>query len=252
MSDDGRKTEGQNDLSTSANDNRPALLEARDLCKVYIEGNVRTRVLEGLDISIPERSFTAIVGESGVGKSTLLHLLGLIDTPTGGCIHYAGGDTAGLKHRRRAEIRNRHFGFVFQAYHLVNELMALENVLLPAMLVAPWQWFRVRRERIERARRLLERVGLAERQRHRPLALSGGERQRVAIARALMNQPAVLFCDEPTGNLDEKTSQNVFELIYDLHQQEQLTLVLVTHEARYAERADLLYRISGGKAERLR
>lgn len=226
------------------------ILEARKVSKTYQEGAVETQVLRDLSLSIEEGSFTAVTGQSGVGKSTLLHILGLIDRPTEGAVFYRDKDAASIQRKERARIRNYDFGFIFQAYHLIHELTAMENVLIPAMLGPFRQWFSSRAEAKERAESLLERVGLKERIRHRPLQLSGGERQRVAIARALINKPEVLFCDEPTGNLDEKTSEGVFELVRKLHEEEGVTLVLVTHEMRYAGKAPVRYRIHAGTAEK--
>ncbi|MBN1808928.1 MAG: ABC transporter ATP-binding protein [Planctomycetes bacterium] len=248
MSKDGKKTLA------------PAI-EAKSLFKTYKEGSIETEVLKGCSITVGSGEFAAIVGASGAGKSTLLHLLGLLDTADSGEISYGRAaaeepadesvvQASELNERRRARMRNKEFGFVFQAYHLINELTAEENVLLPAMMRPAGQYLAERGGLKERAAAVLGRIGLGERLRHRPLQLSGGERQRVAIARALMNGPRVLFCDEPTGNLDEQNSRVVFDLLLRLREEEGLTLVLVTHERQYADAADAVYRIHGGKAER--
>jgi len=231
------------------NDDAKIIIRAQNVHKSYSEGEIRTPVLNGCSMHAAEGEFVAVTGPSGAGKSTLLHILGLIDVPDLGEITCRGRNLAGLKESERAAVRNRDFGFVFQAYHLINELSALENVLLPAML-RPWpEYLRGRIEFRERAASLLSRIGLAERLRHKPRQLSGGERQRVAIARALMNSPHLLFCDEPTGNLDEKNSRSVFDLLLELREEEKLTLVLVTHERDYAAAADRVYHIHNGRAE---
>jgi len=225
-------------------------ISADSLVKTYHEGSVETPVLKGCSLTVNKGEFAAITGASGAGKSTLLHLLGLLDTPDEGVVSYSGRDISKLNEAERASVRNREFGFVFQAYHLINELTAQENVLLPAMMLPRKEYFSKRAEYKDRAAKLLDRIGLGERLKHRPLQLSGGERQRVAIARAMMNSPKVLFCDEPTGNLDEKSSRMVFDLLIKLRSEEGLTLVLVTHERPYAEAADHVYRIHSGRTEK--
>jgi len=233
------------------NDNaqdKPDLILARSVHKSYLEGSVATDVLMGCSVTIPRGSVTAITGVSGAGKSTLLHMLGLLDSPNKGEIVYDGREVSCLSEKERARIRNREFGFVFQAYHLINELTAHENVLLPAMMRPVGEYLAKRAEFKERAVSILTRFGLADRLSHKPLQLSGGERQRVAIARALMNSPKVLFCDEPTGNLDEENSSNVFDLLIKLREQENVTLIIVTHETSYADVADSVYRIHNGAA----
>jgi lipoprotein-releasing system ATP-binding protein len=226
------------------------IISADSLFKTYYEGSVETPVLKGCSLTVNKGEFVAITGASGAGKSTLLHLLGLLDTPDEGVVSYSGRDISKLNEAERASVRNREFGFVFQAYHLINELDAQENVLLPAMMLPRKEYFDKRAEYKEHAAKLLDRIGMGERLKHRPLQLSGGERQRVAIARAMMNSPKVLFCDEPTGNLDEKSSRTVFDLLLKLREEEGLTLVLVTHERPYAEAADHVYRIHNGRAEK--
>jgi len=223
------------------------VLEARGLVKTYTDGERVIEVLRGTDLKVRFGEALAVTGRSGAGKSTLLHLLGLIDSPTEGAILLDGENVALAPPETRAHLRNRKFGFIFQSYHLVEELTALENVLLPAMMVGMLEWFGVRAGRLERAASLLAEVGLAERVGHRPSKLSGGERQRVAIARALVNGPEVLFCDEPTGNLDEATSESIHSLLKRLKDDHGVTQVIVTHDKDLASQADRVVRIERGR-----
>jgi len=209
------------------------LLESVDLTKSYGSGHTRVDVLRGTSLSLSQGEFLAITGPSGCGKSTLLHL----DTPDSGDILYRGHPLAKMWGGRLDVARNRVFGFVFQFYHLLGEFTAVENVLMPAMIrTGPLGWLAGRHKAREQAERLLERLGLAERLHHRPAQLSGGEQQRVAIARALSGSPEILLCDEPTGNLDEKTSVEIIELLMDLNNEGQ-TMVVVTHDAGFANLA---------------
>ncbi len=223
------------------------ILVASGLVKEYRDGESVIRVLTGAELEVRRGEALAVTGRSGVGKSTLLHLLGLIDSPTEGSILLDGEDVAAAGAKVRARLRNQRFGFVFQAYHLVAELTALENVLLPAMMVGTLDWLRSRRALRSRAEDLLGLVGLAERRRHRPAKLSGGERQRVAIARALMNEPEILFCDEPTGNLDESTSESIHSLLMQLNRDMDVTQVIVTHDRELASQVDRVVRIEAGR-----
>jgi ABC-type lipoprotein export system ATPase subunit len=218
------------------------MIEARDVSKRYVSGRVTLPVLRGVSLRIDPTSFVAIMGPSGSGKSTLLHLLAGLDTPTSGEVLWDGRVVSALSDAKRAQFRNRSLGIIFQFYHLLPELSALENVMLPGLVAGT-----SRRVLHGRAQECLERVGLAARLRHRPRELSGGEQQRVAIARALVNQPAVLLCDEPTGNLDSSTGTEVIELLVELHRTGKVGLVLVTHEARLAERADQMMRMEDGR-----
>jgi len=224
-----------------------AILSARRLVKEYRDGDSVIRVLTGAALELGRGEALAVTGKSGAGKSTLLHILGLIDSPTEGEVFLDGEDVTKAGTEVRARVRNRRFGFVFQSYHLMAELTALENVLLPAMMTGALEWARSRRASRSRAEELLARVGLAERLRHRPAKLSGGERQRVAIARALMNEPDVLFCDEPTGNLDESTSESIHSLLRRLNKDTGVTQVIVTHDRELASQADRIVRIEGGR-----
>jgi lipoprotein-releasing system ATP-binding protein len=216
------------------------LLHARGLHKSFQSGTRRIDVLRGLDFEIEGGEALAIVGDSGVGKSTLLHILGGLDRPDRGQVLFRGRDVHAGTIQERAVYRNRHVGFVFQLHHLLPEFSALENVVLP---------FRIARrpDGAERqARRLLERMGLGERLTHRPGALSGGERQRVAIGRALAMGPALVLADEPTGNLDPGTGGDVFRLLRDLQRERQFALVLATHSERLARGCDGRARLADG------
>jgi putative ABC transport system ATP-binding protein len=210
------------------------LIEIRDLYKIYAAGEEPVHALDGVSLCVDEGEFVAIMGASGSGKSTLLNILGCLDVPTRGSYVLDGVEVAHCSRGELAEIRNRKLGFVFQNFNLLPRTSALENVELPDLYLGRLS----RRERRERARALLERVGLGGRGTHTPAALSGGQQQRVAIARALMNEPPVLFADEPTGNLDSKASVDVMRLFTELSK-EGITIVMVTHEndiAAYASR----------------
>ncbi len=222
-------------------------IAARRLVKEYRDGASTIRVLAGADLEVRRGEVLAVRGKSGAGKSTLLHILGLLDSATSGEVLLDGRDVAGAGREARAAIRNRRFGFVFQSYHLVDELTALENVLLPAMMTGVFAWLGSRVAHRKRAEELLAQVGLAERTRHRLAKLSGGESQRVAIARALMNEPDMLFCDEPTGNLDESTSESIHSLLRRLNEESGVTQVIVTHDTELASQADRVVRIEGGR-----
>ena len=210
------------------------MLEAIDVRKTYRMGRTALPVLQGVTLRVEQGAFVAVTGPSGAGKSTLLHLLAGLDTPTSGEVRWENQPLSRMSDAQRALFRNQMVGIVFQFYHLLPELTALENVMLPGS-VGRTQPRRVLRER---AMECLERVGLAQRAQHTPNALSGGELQRAAIARALVNEPPLLFCDEPTGNLDTKTGAAVTELLVGLHRSRRMTLVLVTHETELAQLAD--------------
>jgi len=224
-----------------------ATLEAVDLCKTYFPTAQAVPVLRGLDLSVKRGEFVAVVGASGSGKSTLLHCLGLLDRPTAGAVFHKGRNLSRLSERERDRVRNALFGFVFQFYHLLPELNAIENVMLPEMIkYGMLGWSRVSSERREHAAALLESVGLGDRLTHRPNQLSGGEQQRVAIARALANDPGILLADEPTGNLDAKTGGAVLDLLANLNARRNLTLVLVTHDQTVADRAQRVLHLRDG------
>ena len=210
------------------------LIEARDIHRAYAVGARTLEVLRGVSLGIPEGETTAITGMSGAGKSTLLYILAGLDKPTAGRVLYRGQDLYAASDRERSMIRARKIGFVFQAYHLLPELTVLENVVLPG-LSQHGAFLRGRKLRV-RAAELLDRVGLSDRAAHRPNELSGGEQQRVAIARSLMNRPELLLADEPTGNLDSRTGETVLEYLFQLADEQHLTLVLVTHNETVASR----------------
>jgi putative ABC transport system ATP-binding protein len=220
--------------------NEPVLLSARGLRKQYGSGEGLVRAVDDVDIDVARGEMLAVMGPSGCGKSTLLHLLGGLDRPTAGELSLAGRRIDQLSERALAQLRRHEVGFVFQAYHLMDELTAQENVELPALLAG-----RTPRDAQRRARQLLDQVGLADRADHLPSALSGGQRQRVAIARALANEPLVVLADEPTGNLDSAATLEVLRLFEVLHTGG-LTLVIVTHDERIAATADRLISMRDG------
>jgi len=201
------------------------MLETIELIKHYKLGLTTIEVLKGINLTVKKGEILGIVGPSGAGKSTLSHLLGGLDEPTKGRVQLEGRDISKLNDKQRAQLRNREFGFVFQFYHLLAEFTALENVMLPALLNNRESTQKIK----ERASMILERCGLSERLKHRPSELSGGEQQRVAIARALINTPKILFCDEPTGNLDTKTGSQIKNLLWKLNEEYNTTLIVVTH-----------------------
>ncbi|MBI4972929.1 MAG: ABC transporter ATP-binding protein [Candidatus Omnitrophica bacterium] len=219
------------------------MIKIKGLGKNYQNGADLLEVLKGIDLEVQKSEFLAIQGPSGAGKSTLLHILGGLDFPSKGEIFFAEENIYRLNESQRAEFRNRKIGFVFQFYHLLPEFNALENVALPALLKNWWE----KRKIIDYAKTLLARLGLSQRLGHRPAQLSGGEQQRVAIARALINQPQVLLCDEPTGNLDSESGKNILALLKELHQQEKTTIVLVTHDNDIASAADRIIHLRDGR-----
>jgi lipoprotein-releasing system ATP-binding protein len=222
------------------------VLRATGLRRSYFKG-AEVPVLRGVDIEVRRAEFTAIVGASGSGKTTLLHVMGTLDQPDAGEIYWRDVRLDQQSERFRDRFRNRTCGFVFQFYHLLPELSALENVLLPKMIeLSPLSYWRRRGKLFRRAEELLDRVGLARRMSHRPAELSGGEMQRTAIARALMAEPEILFADEPTGNLDAETGRGVFELLDEIRREDGLTLLLATHDAALAQRADRVLRLENG------
>jgi ABC-type lipoprotein export system ATPase subunit len=220
----------------------PPIVDARDLHKRYEMGPRSVEVLRGVSLKIPRGGFLALRGASGAGKSTLLHLLGGLDSPNAGEIWFAGKNLAALSNGALAQLRNVKIGFIFQAYHLLPELDALENVCLPARMART-----PAAAAAARGRELLERVGLKERAEHRPNELSGGEQQRVAIARALINSPELVLADEPTGNLDSKTGGEIIDLLCALRAEHRTTLIIATHDANVAERAPEVLHLEDGQ-----
>jgi len=223
-------------------------ISAEGLHKSYRLGRVDLHVLRGVSFTVRRGEFAAIVGASGSGKSTLLHLVGLLDRPDRGKVALDGLDVSKLSATRRSAIRCTQIGFVFQFYHLLEELTVLENAILPAKVAhSTFGWLARRAELFEQARALLEELGLADRLRHRPRELSGGERQRVAIARALINKPKLLLADEPTGNLDSKTGGHIIELLERLNGQRNQTILMVTHDPAVASRAHRILHLTDGR-----
>ncbi len=210
-----------------------ALIELRNLSKTYDLGEVKVLALKQVSLDIEKGEFVALIGPSGSGKSTLMNTLGCLDRPTEGSYRLAGEEVAGLNPDQLANIRNRHIGFIFQNFNLLARTTALENVLTPLLYNRSCP----RGDRKRRAAKILERVGLGNRVDHRPNQLSGGQQQRVAIARALVNEPPILLCDEPTGNLDTRTSREIMAFFRELNEQEGLTVILVTHDLEIARKA---------------
>ena len=218
------------------------LLSARALAKTYMMGKRTLEVLRGVNLDVARGEFLALRGASGAGKSTLLHLIGGLDTPNAGEIRFAGQNLAAFSERELTNFRNHRVGFIFQAYHLLPELDALENVCLPARVA------RVPAEQaMARGRELLSLAGLKDRMEHKPFELSGGEQQRVAIARALINEPELLLADEPTGNLDSRTGGEIIELLKNLHVKKQTPLVIATHDAKVAAHAQRVVELADGR-----
>ncbi|UUO06625.1 ABC transporter ATP-binding protein [Blastopirellula sp. J2-11] len=227
------------------------LLETRALHKSYRKGRLTIPVLRGVDFAAEEGKITSIIGQSGSGKSTLLHLMGTLDTPDDGEIHFANTRIDKFNSRQRDSLRSRAFGMIFQFYHLLPELSTLENVLTPIMIShGMWRYWSARKQFRKRAEELLEMVGLSHRTTHKPRELSGGEMQRTAIARALIAQPRILLADEPTGNLDEQTGGEIMEILKRLNREQNLTIVMVTHDSSIAAQGDDIIRLAGGRVEK--
>jgi len=223
------------------------MLQARGVHKSYRMGSTRVSVLRGLDLAVKRGEFVAIIGASGSGKSTLLHILGALDGLNKGVVRIEGQDLSGLSSRQLNELRNHKVGFVFQFFHLLDELNVLENIMLPAMASkSVFGWLVSRGRARKRAMELLKRFGLSDRASHKPYQLSGGERQRVAIGRALMNEPKLLLIDEPTGNLDSATGNGILDVFEELNRAGQ-TIVMVTHDERIARRAGRVIELVDGK-----
>jgi lipoprotein-releasing system ATP-binding protein len=228
----------------------PPRLQAVALSKIYRKGQVTIPVLKDVNFDVQPGEFVSIIGSSGSGKSTLLHLLGLLDGPDAGEVRFDGQRIDNQPPKRRDVLRNRQFGMIFQFYHLLPELSTLENVLAPSMIACGvWSYWRARRQHTQEAKELLTMVGLDHRLKHRPRELSGGEMQRAAIARALVLQPQVLLADEPTGNLDRATGREILRILRTLNTQQNLTIVMVTHDLAIAEEADRIVRLCEGRVE---
>jgi putative ABC transport system ATP-binding protein len=218
-----------------------ALIEGRNIWKIYGSGEAKTYALKGVDIAIDEGEFVAIMGPSGCGKSTLLNILGLLDVPTKGEVYIKGKKTTLMNENERAVFRRKISGFVFQQFHLIKTLTALENVELPMILNE-----KDKNYRRKRAKKLLEMVGLENRKNHYPNQLSGGQQQRVAIARALANNPKIIFADEPTGNLDSKSGKVIINILRELHEKG-ITIIMVTHDANLTKYATRIVKMKDGE-----
>ena len=219
------------------------VIEVKNLEKTYYVGDMEVNALRGVSFNILKSQFSAIMGPSGSGKSTLMHIIGCLDSPTKGEYHLNGENVANMQDDQLAKIRNKEIGFVFQKFHLLPRNTALENVMLPLKYASVGKT-----ERSKKAMEALTQVGLADRVDHRPTELSGGQQQRVAIARALVNSPAILFADEPTGNLDSKTGEEVMNLLHELNDKGE-TIVLITHEKEIADQTERTIFIRDGKIE---
>lgn len=223
------------------------IISASGIHKSYKMGQSSIEVLKGIELSVQKGTFLAVVGASGSGKSTLLHILGALDTPDKGSVHFNGSDLQKFSSRQLNTFRNKKVGFVFQFYHLLDELTVLENVILPVMAgVGTLGWLAQRNSTKKRANELMERLGLAHRTGHKAYQLSGGERQRVAIARALINGPEMLLADEPTGNLDFETGNGILNVFEELNRDGQ-TIIMVTHDDRIAQRAHRIIKLLDGR-----
>jgi lipoprotein-releasing system ATP-binding protein len=226
------------------------IIRVDGLRKSFRMGDAQVNVLKKVDLAVRAGEFIAIEGRSGSGKSTLLHIMGALDSADDGSVEFDGKQIESLSGTQRSRLRNLHFGFVFQFYHLLPEMNVLENAMLAPMVEFSWLKFRFNKSNLKaRAIDLLTQLGLENRLKHKPKHLSGGERQRVAIARALMNQPRVLFADEPTGNLDVETGQQIMGVLEKLHREQQQTIVMVTHDRSLARQADRVLVLRDGRLE---
>jgi lipoprotein-releasing system ATP-binding protein len=220
---------------------KSSIIEIRNLSKVYL-GGVEVRALDGIDLDIQRGEFLSIIGPSGSGKSTLLHMIGILDTPTSGTITIDGRVVTEMSERERSKARNEILGFVFQYHHLLPDFTALENVMMPLLIAGA-----NKKDAKEVASGILKDVGLAERMDHLPSQLSGGQAQRVSVARALANNPGIVIGDEPTGNLDTKSSDMIYDLLRELNHEKGQTFILVTHDEKMAKKTDRIIRLVDGK-----
>lgn len=239
-------------LPITANKPRVSYLRAVSISKTYAKGQTQVPVLHGVDLCVGHGEFVSIVGKSGCGKSTMMHLFGLLDTPDTGEIRLEQNRIDNLPPSLRDQMRNEVFGFVFQSYHLLPELTLLENVMTPMMIrYSAWDYWRRRTEFRDRALTIIQQVGLEHRLKHRPAELSGGEMQRAAIARALIGEPRVLLADEPTGNLDAVTGSEIMGLLTRLNAEKNLTIIMVTHDEMVARQANRIVRLTEGRIQGL-
>jgi lipoprotein-releasing system ATP-binding protein len=246
------RTTPKSDPVAETSDPSGPILRARGIQRAFKMGDSSVQVLKGCNLTLKHGEFVAIEGRSGSGKSTLLHIMGALDESDGGSVEFDGKDIIQMSSEDRSRLRNKSFGFIFQFYHLLPELNVLENTLLAAMIEFSWLTFRSNYKTLQaRAIDLLTQFGLSHRLKHRPSQLSGGERQRVAIARALMNNPRVLFADEPTGNLDVETGRQIMDVIEKLHRDSGQTIVMVTHDRALAREADRVLVLKDGKLEQV-
>jgi lipoprotein-releasing system ATP-binding protein len=226
------------------------VLRARGVFKSYHKDRIEVPVLRGVDVDVAAGMVTALVGRSGSGKSTLMHLLATLDHPDQGEVHFRGERIDNASRSRRDSYRNHDIGIIFQFYHLLPELSAVENVLAPVMIAqSAWNYFRHRKEARIRAEAMLDRVGLLHRATHKPSEMSGGEMQRAAIARALMTDPSLLLADEPTGNLDTETGLDILKLLTELNHDDGLTILMITHDDSIAAGADVCHRMQDGQLQ---
>jgi lipoprotein-releasing system ATP-binding protein len=224
-----------------AEHNKNNIIEIRNLTKIYGDG-VEVTALDQLSLDIKRGEFLAIVGPSGSGKSTLLHMIGILDTPTSGTILIDGKDVTSMSEDERSKARNNMLGFIFQYHHLLQDFTALENVMMPLLIAG-----KNKKQAQETAEKLLKEVGLEDRMNHKPTQLSGGQNQRVAVARALANNPKIVIGDEPTGNLDSKSSQMIYDLLRKLNKEKNQTFILVTHDEQMAKKTDRIVRLIDGR-----
>ena len=220
------------------------IYKAQNIKKTYVEGKVKTQVLKGVNLEICKDEITAIIGQSGSGKSTMLHILGTLDTPDTGSLEFKGTELLKLSNQKKAQFRNLNLGFVYQFHHLLGDFTALENVMMPLLIAnVP-----VKEAKLK-AKEYLQKVGLSHRVNFRPNELSGGERQRVAIARAIVNKPDLILADEPTGNLDAQNAQEVFSIFSHLVKTEHVAVVMVTHDQNLASKCDKIYKMIDGEID---
>lgn len=229
---------------TMKGSNMSALVEIKDVCKIYNPGENEVRALDHVDVCIEEGEFVAIIGQSGSGKSTLMNMLGCLDVPTSGLYRLHGTDVSELNDDELSDIRNREIGFIFQGFNLIPNLTALENVELPLIYRGVGK-----AKRVELSKQALEKVGLGHRMNHKPSEMSGGQQQRVAIARAIAQAPPIILADEPTGNLDSHSTQEIMGILKALHEDGR-TVILITHDNEIAERAKRVIKIKDGRIEK--